>query len=165
MWPFRRSNNKLGFTRDREGNLTVELTTDEQAEARKTFQMFEGYSVHKSVAEIFERGLTAFALANYAKSQAIASQFTSNTVETQGLLEKAVAAILKACSIHELPIYLYDSGCLFEMLGKGQAATDMFHNFVRSQAVFEPTQLNELFLRNRDIDEAVRDARAKLRMG
>lgn len=43
MWPFRKKFDLLGFKKDKEGNLTFDLTEEEQQEVENTFKMFEGY--------------------------------------------------------------------------------------------------------------------------
>ena len=89
------------------------------------------------------------------------SKIESQKENRQKLLEKAIAAITKAYSIYQLPIYLYDFACLMEITGKVNVARKMFKDFLNKQLEFKPNKVDKLLLNQRDIDEAVKDAKAK----
>ena len=163
MWPFRKKFYSLGFKRDKDGNLTFDLTAEEQQEVENTFKMFEGYKAHPDVVDDIQKGTTAFALSNYAKQQIVMSEIESQKENHKKLLEKAIASIAKAYSIYQLPIYIYDLACFMEMVGRMDEARHAFRDFLEKQSQFKPKQLDELFLKQRDIDEAIKDAKVKLK--
>ncbi|SRR5216683_3554256 len=49
---------------------------------------------------------------------------------------KALAAATKAYSLHSLPIYMFDMGCIFEMLGDTTSAQGAFRSFLECGALF-----------------------------
>jgi len=163
MWPFRKKFDSLGFKKDKEGNFTFDLTEEEQQEVENTFKMFEGYKAHPDVVEDIQKGATAFALSNYAREQVIMSEIKSQKENREKLLEKAIAAIAKAYSIYQLPIYIYDLACLMEMVGRMDEARHTFRDFLEKQSQFKPKQFDEIFLKQRDINEAIKDAKVKLK--
>ena len=161
MAPFRKKHDLPGFRKDKEGNFVFDLTEEEQQEVEDTFKGFEGYKFNPAVADDIKKGTTAFALSNYATAQVRMSEIESQKEKREKLLEKAIAAIAKAYSIYQLPIYLYDFACLMEMTGKANLARNMFKDFLNKQLEFKPNKVDELLLKQRDIDEAVKDAKAK----
>jgi len=163
MWPFRKKVGLLGFKRDKEGNLIFDLTEEEQQEVENTFKMFEGYSAHPGAVDDIQKGTTALALSNYAKEQVVISEMESQKEYREKLLEKAIAATAKAYSIYQLPIYLYDLACFMEMACRVDESKQAFRDFLKKQSEFKPTQLDVLFLRQRDIDEAIKDAKVKVK--
>jgi hypothetical protein len=163
MWPFRKKINLLGFKKDKEGNLTFDLTEEEQQEVENTFKIFEGYYVHPDYVDDIQKGTTALALSNYAKEQVVISQMESQKENRKRLLEKAISATTKAYSIYPLPIYLYDLACFLEMVGKTVESKHAFRDFLKKQSEFKFKQLDVLFLKYRDIDEAIEDAKIKVK--
>ncbi len=162
----------LLVTNDEEGNLTFELTEDEQIAVQENFQMFKGYHIHKSIYEVLQNALIATALDDYAQSQAEYAKSAPILKEKMDFLEKAVAAILKAYLSYQLPIYIYDLACFLEMLGWEGEAMDMFSMFLHEQDQYEETQIDETSLKLKSIldipgkyremiDEAMHDAREK----
>ena len=75
---------------------------------------------------------------------------------------KALAAATKAYSLHSLPIYMFDMGCIFEMLGDTTSAQDAFRSFLESQRKFVPSDVDRITLAQRDVDAALSEARDRL---
>lgn len=161
MWPFRRKGRLPGLTRDEEGNLAFELTEEEQQAIENTFKIFEGYGVHRDYADDIQKGTMAMALSNYAREQVMMCKMESQRKNRIKLLEKAIAAATKAYSFYQLPIYTYDLACFMEMSGRMDVAKGVFTLFLKQQLDYKPKQIDELFLRERDIDKAIEEAEAK----
>lgn len=161
MWPFGKKHDLPGFKRDEKGNLTFDLTEEEQQEVENTFKMFEGGLFRSDVANDMQNGITAFALSNYVTRQVMMSEMESQKENREKILVKAIAAIVKAYSFYELPIYIYDLACFMEMAGRIDVARDIFRDFLKKQTEFKPGQIDELLLKQRNIDEAIKDAKAK----
>ena len=141
-----------GFYTNESGVLTFELTPEEQREIGSTFDAFEGYVIHPRYVDELRPALTACGLGNYAVSCALMDQ-------TEG----AFAALTKAYSYYRLPIYLYGAACLLDKIGRAKEAAELFRKFLERQSTFQPTALQELILKDRDIPGAVNDAKTKLR--
>ena len=163
MWPFSKKLNLLGFERDKDGNLIFNLTEEEQQEVENTFKLFEGYKVHPDAVDDIQKGTIAFALSNYAKELVVISEMESQRENREKLLDKAMAATAKAYSFYQLPIYLYDLACFMEMGSIIDESKQLFRDFLKKQSNFKPTQLDVLLLRQRDIDEAIKDAKGKVK--
>lgn len=161
MAPFRGKRDLPGFRKDKEGNFVFDLTEEEQQEVEDTFKGFEGYKFNPAVADDIKKGTTAFALSNYATAQVGMSEIESQKEKREKLLEKAIAAIAKAYSIYQLPIYIYDLACFTEMAGRIDVARNLFREFLKKQLKFKPGQIDELLFKQRDIDEAIKDAKTK----
>ena len=158
MWPFEKKKKKLGFEFKKKGDITFELTPEEQAEIEDSFKMFEGYYVHPDFAENLQRGVTARALAGYASHQVTLSKLTSESTNREDLLDKAISSIAKAYTFHELPIYLYDFACLLEMRDKMDEAKELFKKFLLAQKNYTPNNIDTICLQDQDINEAISDA-------
>lgn len=161
MWPFRKKHDLPGIKRDEKGNLVFELTEEEHKEIEKAFKMFEGYMIHTNFVDDIQKATTAFALSSYAKKQVMMSEMESQRENRDKFLEKAIAAITKAYSIYQLPIYIYDLACFVEMAGRIDAARNLFRDFLKKQLNFKLGNIDELLMRQRDIYEAIKDAKIK----
>ena len=165
MWPFRKKQDLPRFKRDEKGDITFDLTEEEQREVEDALKMFEGYYIRRDIADDFQKGIVAFRLSSYARYQATMSELDFQKENRKKLLEKAIAAIMKAYSIYQLPIYLYDLACFTEMEGRVDAARDMFINFLEEQSEFKHGQIDKLLLEQFDFDinEAIKDEKIKAR--
>jgi hypothetical protein len=161
MWPFRKKDKLPGIKQDKDGNLSAELTEEERRAIDDTLRQFEGQGIHRDHYDDIISGVTAFALANYATRQVILSENPIRKEDRLILLDKAIAAITKAYSFYELPIYIYDLAYLMEMAGKSDLAKNVYRLFLDKQAEYTPRQVDEAFIKERDINEAVKDAEAK----
>jgi hypothetical protein len=161
MWPFGKKRSLPGIKRDKDGGATIELTEEEQQVIRDVFKEYEGYGIHRDYAADIYNATTAYALSLYAREQVEMSETESQKENRVELLEKALAAIIKAGSFYDLPIYFYDMACLMEMLGRFDLAKNGFRDFSRKQSEYKPKPIDDAFLKNRDIDEAIKDAKAK----
>ena len=170
MWPFSKKINLPGFKRDNQGNLMFELTEEEKQEIQKVFDMFKRpdseFIVKKEAADEIQQGMMAMGLFNYAKHQIIHSDFDSNKKKKKEFIDKAIASVSKAYSFCPLPIYMYDLACFIEMNGKNDEARNAFKSFLELQENFKPSQIQEMLLnaQARDIDEAIKDAKDKLKL-
>lgn len=165
MWPFRRKGAGLsGSQVGRKGNGTCVLTAEEQRYVDKEFQLFKDYAVHEQVKGQFRRLVMARGLARYANTQITIAGVGSGEGRQREPVERAIAAISRAYSLCCLPIYLYDMATFVEMTGKLDTAQNLFEAFVEQQATFEPDQIEAAFLRERDIEEAVRDASRRIEL-
>ena len=153
---------RLFGSKNKSATTTFDLTEEEILEVNKTFDLLKGYAVHPSVADKLKQGLTARGLANYAADRIMWAEFPSQQTERESNINKAVAAIGKAYSIYQLPIYLYDLACYFELKDMRNEAREMFERFLARQAQYKGDQLDQIFLGDRDVDEAKTLASQKL---
>lgn len=108
--------------------------------------------------------MTAQGLFNYAKDQIMRCDFDINKGDKKEFINKAIASVSKAYNFCPLPIYIYDLACFMEMNDKINEAKDTFRFFLELQSNFKPNQIQEILLNahNRDINEAIKDAKEKL---
>lgn len=170
MWPFFGKMNLPGFKRDNRGNIIFELTQEEKEEIQKVIDTLtkrsDGeYVVKKESVKEIQREMTVLGLFFYAKDQIMKSKFDSNKDKKGEFINKAIASILKAYHFCPLPIYIYDMACFMEMNGKNEEAKDVFKNFLELQSNFLPSQSQEMLLsaQARDIEEAIKDAKEKIK--
>ncbi len=78
------------------------------------------------------------------------------------MIERAVSACFKACNIYPLPILDYDLACLLEIAGESGQASEMFRKFLADQPTFKPSQMDEMFLKERDVEAALAHARQRV---
>jgi len=149
----------------RRGAGAPELSDEEQKTVEKEFQAFQGYAVPKQVGDQFRRLVTARGLARYASRQVVIGGAGSRGTRQREPMERAIAALSKAYGACGLPVYLYDMATLMEMVGRADAARELFEVFLEQQASFVPDQMEAAFLGERDLEEAARDARDRIGMG
>lgn len=154
---------RLLGSKDKLVTPTFELTEEEKWEVDKMFGLLKDYYAPPSVADKLKQGLTARGLANYAADQIMNAELLSQSAEREISLNKAIAAIGKAYSIYPLPIYLYDLACYFELKDMRNEAKEMYERFLTRQAEYKIEQLDQIFLGDRNIDEAKVYASQKLR--
>jgi hypothetical protein len=157
------ANRLPGVKRDSDGRLMFELTPEEQREVEYFFKVAkdEGVAVRNEYAELIEKSMMAFALVGYAKDQVRLAEICDAT-ERKGRLYKALAAVAKAGTFHELPIYKFDLACVFEFLGEREIAAECFREFLSRCEKFKPTTVDLSTAKQRDIPLAVTIAERKL---
>ena len=151
---------KLFGSRDKPAALTFDLTDEETLEVNKMFDLLKDYAVHPDVADKLQEGLTARGLANYAADQIMYAGFRNENRDN--CINKAIASIGKAYSIYQLPIYLYDLACYFELKNMAADTRKMYELFLVRQSEYKSDQLDHIFLGERNIDEAREQASQKL---
>jgi hypothetical protein len=157
MW-FKKKSKLPGVERLPNGEVSLALTDEEQAEVDRFFRMMESGQTEGTlyIHPDAHKALTAVALIGYARSQVILSE----TADKDLCFRKALAAATKAYSLHCLPIYMFDIASIFELLGDNGSAQDAFRSFLRSQQEFKPSDVDRIALRERDVEEAIRQAEA-----
>lgn len=164
MWPFKKDRGLPGGKREVDGQISFTLTDEEDAAIRRFFSIMKGTGgegelyIHPEA----HRAMTAWALIGYAQDQVCRAENPAQNPE--GFVQKALASAMKAYSLHPLPIYMFDMGCLFRMLDDEASARDSFQTFLRANQTFKPTESDRIALSNRDIDAAVLEARRSLGM-
>lgn len=168
MWPFPKKSNLLGVEQHSNGQISFTLTEEEEAEVNRFFQMMKGTSQKAEQGTWYihpdaHKAMTAWALIGYAQSQVTLAEMADKSVVDKDLcFRKAVAAASKAYSLHSLPIYLFDMGCIFEMLGDTASALGSFRSFLELQRKFTPSDVDRITPKHRDVDAAVIEARDRL---
>ena len=159
MWPFAKKNNVFSLDQ-------YQLTVEERREVSITFDSFttpEGRKIGKEPhSSAVSRGLTAYALWDYAEQKAIQADGNPNALAREPLLALAIDAIKKAYRIHNLPVYLFDLGRYQEAIGKLIPADRAYRAFIEEQANYEPEEGDYHFLRERNIEKALEDTRESL---
>lgn len=163
MWPFKKKRELQGIEKNKEENFTVYLTEEEKQAIDDIFKMFEGYGIHRDYTDDFQKGTIAYALSMYAKEQVMKSETESKKENRKIMLDKAIAAIMKAYNIYDLPIYIYDMACFMEMADRIDISRNGFREFIKKESEYEPRHIDEAFLKNRDTDEAIKDAKLKVK--
>src|ERR1035441_9895271 len=109
------------------------------------------------------KAMTAWSLIGYARTQVTSAEMADKgAVDKDLCFRKALAAATKAYSLHHLPIYMFDMGCIFEMVRDTASAQSAFRSFVESQRKFTPSDVDRITLKQRDIEAAVREALDRL---
>jgi hypothetical protein len=152
-----------GIKRDSKGRLMFDLTAEEQRDVEYLFKVAkdEGIAVRSEYAELIEKSMMAFALVGYAKDQVRLAEIPDTTARKE-LLHKALAAVAKAGTLHELPIYKFDLACVFEFLGVKGIATECFREFLSRHDRFVPGAVDGFTVKQRNIPRAVTIAKRKL---
>jgi tetratricopeptide (TPR) repeat protein len=162
MWPFQKKHSSRATSQNDEGALTFKLTAEEEHAINRFLAMGKGYEINPKYAEEFKNGSFAFALSNYAQGEATMAEAYSDKRREESL-KKAISAMMKAYSFYQLPIYLYDFACLAEKEGKLDMAKQYFEKFLNEQENYKPGKLDNLYLRTRDVNQAISEAKRKLK--
>lgn len=166
MWPFNSKLELPGIRREPDGQLSFTLTPEEEAKVQRFFDAMKSASEDEGEPYIHpkaHRAMTAWALIGYSQSEVFRAESAEpDVLSPDACVRRALAAATKAYSLHSLPIYMFDMGCMFEMLGENSSANAAFSQFLELQQNFEPSDVDKLVLRQRDIEAAVRHARASL---
>jgi hypothetical protein len=163
MWPFKEIETP-GVEQHQNGQVRFSLTDEEEAEVNRFFRMLKDSSQETEQGKWYihpdaHKAMTAWALIGYAQSQVTLAEMADKGIVDRDLcFRKALAAASKAYSLHSLPVYLFDMGCIFEMLGETGSAQDAFKTFLESQRRFKPSDIDRITLRQRDVDAAIREA-------
>jgi hypothetical protein len=168
MRSFKKKSKLPGVEQRPDGQLTLTLTDEEQAEVDGFFRMMQGVSEETEPGAWYihpeaHKGMTAWALIGYAQSQVRLVEMADKAVVDKELcFRKALAAATKAYSLHSLPIYMFDVGCMFEMLGETTSALNAFRSFLESQRKFKASDMDMISLRQRDVEAAIREAEERV---
>lgn len=152
-----------GVKRDSAGRLMFELTAEEQRDIEYLFKVAkdDGIAIRTEYAEQIEKSMMAFALVGYAKDQVRLAEI-HDTTERKELLHKALAAVAKAVTFHEMPIYRFDLACLFELLGERDIAMECFREFLSASDRFVSTVVDRSTVKQRNVPLAIAIAKRKL---
>ncbi len=164
MWPFRKRLDlrQYGFTQDAQGNPAFDFTEEEQHEIDGMFQMFRNLAIHKDYVDVVKRATVARALSQYARGLIGMCEYESDASTRRQNVEKAVSAAFKACNVYPLPIFDYDLARYLELAGEGARANELFTKFLGAQATFNPSQIDQMFLKERDVQAAMNYATSKV---
>jgi hypothetical protein len=158
MWPFRKSKKLFhGIKENNNGNLSFDLTIEENQAVDDFFKMYDGYGIHKDYADELKAASIAKALSNYAKEQC-AKYIASHEEEC---ISKAVASVTKAYSIYPLPIFFYDLALYLDIDFKKEMAKDAYMRFLDAQSNYVSGLVSDLIMENRNLELAIEDAKIK----
>jgi len=160
-WPFGNELECFGLRRDEDGGFVFDYTEEEQQEIKNTFKLFAEFKVNPDYADTLQKGITARALSNYSREQATVYAVESED-ESRNFLYKAFAAIAKAYSIYQLPVYLYDLACLMELNKNVTEAKKTFEKFLHKQSEYAPQIIDEALLGQYDIEQMISDSQNKV---
>jgi hypothetical protein len=152
---------KVTFTEEEIGAMNTHL--DEyaaivDADAPDGMMMY----VHPKVKE----AMKATALTEYAKDL-VGQRMDdcASAAEMKRVLDKAIKAQMKAYAIHNLPVYLYLIGMMFEIMSEADNANDFFRHFLRAQEEFKPDKIDTIFLNQAGFDTSKLVIMAKQKVG
>jgi hypothetical protein len=162
MWPFKQKTTLPGVERQPNGPISFTLTDEEQDEVSSFFRVLNDPN-QQETGEMYihpdaHKAMTALALIGYVKHQVILSETYTDRIDKDLCIRKALAAAMKAHSFHSVPIYMFDMGCIFEILGDTPSAQEAFRSFLELQRVFQPSDVDRIALRERDVGEAIKQA-------
>lgn len=169
MWFFKKRSKLPGVKQQPNGQVSFTLTDEEQAEVSSFFRMMNESSQKNEQGTWYihpkaHRAMTAWALIGYARSQVTSAEMADEgVIDKDVCYRKALAAAGKAYSLHSLPIYMFDMGCILEMLGDTASARDAFRSFLELHQKFTPSDVDRITLGQRDIEGAVEEALDRLR--
>lgn len=147
--------------RDSRG-LTFDCTSEEQAQIRSEFAIFKDSRVHPSIAERLQSGITARALSHYADDQIMEAKLSEETSNKYSHLDKAIAAVGKAYSFYQAPIFLFELAEYLNLRGARSKAREMYVTFLEQQKAYKPDKLDELLLAEKDVESAVAQASRRI---
>lgn len=150
-----------GIENDGSGNLRFTLTDEEEREVDAAFAVFSDCLFHPDHAGDAEKTIRGHALHMFSVRQAEAAGLCGDEKQHHCLLGKAIAAITKAYSFSQVPVYLYWLGCLLDAGQRADDARSCFFLFLEKQATFKPSLVEEGLLRQLDVSAAVEDARRR----
>lgn len=147
-----------------------QLTQEEEAAVHEMFGIIkdmlsdpEGeWRCRADDAEEINRSILAQGLWHYAHRQVVRSGYGFQPTPDKTLIEKAVSAVAKAYYAFQLPIFLYDVGSFFEMIGRTDRAREAFKEFLVNQSSFRASEIAQIWLNQRNVSEAVKDAAARV---
>jgi hypothetical protein len=163
MWPFSAADTPE-IKQDVNG-VFIELNDEEQQEVKKRMDMLRGRTEEgenvwrEDVIDEVTRIVTSQGLLSYAMGEVF--RFEDSGDKTA--LYRALSSVFKAYISYPLPIYIYDYAFLLAMDGRIDEARTGFSAFIEQQTNFQPNEFQELALDQRDINEAMKDARAKIK--
>lgn len=149
----------LAFT-DKEA-AAIRTTLDRYA-AIANEEAPEGTSV--IVPEKAIDAITAKALAEYVEDL-MRELDECEPEEMLMIMDQAIKAQMKAYAVHNLPVYLFQVGGMFELLGDDASAKEFFGLFLRMQEEFRPDRIDTIFLNSThfDMPRVIALAREKIR--
>lgn len=164
MWLFKHKDSPQGFNPEHY-NITPE-EKEAIANAFRNFYSPDGRQIGlEAHPPEVTRGLVAYGLWMFAEQRIEGAEFimhTPNRIEVGAMMDEAVQAIRKAHAIHRLPIYLYDMARYLQTKGNLRGARDAYRDFLMNQAQYRPLTYDDMFLRHRDIDQAIQDTNEQL---
>jgi hypothetical protein len=136
----------------------VILTEDENRECQAMLDSLghaEGgrYAIRGNLADSFRRSIIALCMMGRAE------RFLALSGSQPECKDEACQAAAKACAVFPLSIYFYDFGCILQRVGKPVEARLMFTEFLRRHGTEELDPIMRITLDQRDVREAVRNAR------
>ncbi len=137
----------------------VTLTDEEQKEFQDHWRALfppstEGHWYMKQEhIEPFQRSQIAFCLIGRAERFALLANSRSD------YRAKACEAAAKACAVYPLSAYLYDFATILQQFGRTEEARTLFSEFLRRPEAGPVREVDEVILRNRDIEQMIARAR------
>jgi hypothetical protein len=179
MWPFKKRRREVAFwisapvpgvKRLPDGSIEVSYTEEEQRAVGTYLETMqraadEEAKVHAGAGSraLFhpeaERILRAIGLARYAEKLGVRILSDSDQDSRQEYSNKVIAALTKAYSLSEFPIFIYDLGCAFLAAGETEMGRTLFSDFLRENRIFKPTSMYQIYLQERNLNEAIRKAK------
>jgi hypothetical protein len=139
----------------------VELTEDEINDCNARLKALretagESYFIREELAESYQRNIVAQCLMSRAEKFMIMARSQPEYVE------EACRAAAKACAFEPLSIHFYDYGCILQRLQRTSDSKLAFREFLRRRETEQPDPVQQIFLDQRDLAEAVSYARQQL---
>jgi hypothetical protein len=164
MWPFGKKLKLPGIEQKSNGEIEFTLTDEEEAEVNDFNKMLQESGQELVAGDLLlhpdaVKAMTAWALGGYARRQV---KLAEESVAGKLRLNKALAATMKAYSLHPLPIYMFDMGCVHALLGNTTLERNAFKIFLDSQATVKPSRLDSIVMTQRNIDAAIQTAHERL---
>ncbi|HLY17231.1 MAG TPA: hypothetical protein VKR61_08395 [Bryobacteraceae bacterium] len=146
----------------------VQFTEDESKAITTKMEQFAGIAnagadkgetyVHPKMKD----AMTAKALAGY--SEDLMCQVRHSPDErSAALIDKAIKAQMKAYTIHQLPVYLFQTAEILEYRDDMALAKEFFRRFLEAQNDFVPNTVDTFFLSQADIPKLIATAKEKVR--
>lgn len=152
-----------GLYKDKSGDFRFDLTEEEQRVVKDAFEMFKDYRVNPKYSNEIQAFITSYALFNLADSKRVFLNLEPKKKQ-ESILNELVSYLVKAYSIYQLPIYLYDLACIYEAIGKIDEAKNLFIKFLDDQSNYKPSQIGEDLMKipRRNIKESIKDSEKRL---
>lgn len=149
--------------------INVTFTPEEVDAMNRNANFFaglaEGQGKQLWVTPKAQSAMQAQGLTEYVQEQIrILTTKELNDEEIGIIGEKAIKAQMKAYTVHNLPMYMFQLANIFELLDRMEEAKRWWTMFLREQKRFAPDDVDEIFMQHfgQDMAEAERTAQRRL---
>jgi hypothetical protein len=141
--------------------VNVTFTAEEQEVIERALSRYASIANEEApegmvaiVPDKLRDGMIAQGLSEYVENLMILLDSEPAIAKRAELVDKGIRAMMKAYAVHNLPIYLFQTAGMFELLGDDANAKVLFGQFLKAENEFRPDELDRVFLNQMGFDFA-----------